>query len=347
MTFFNFIISLVKQMKRIFYFDNIKGLLILFVVLTHTLGICSDYYGFSRDWFKIITFFMMPLFIFITGIFARKSKKTPIKRASKMLIIFIIAQVLITLYYGLVLKTISPFKSIITPRFTLWYLLTCAWLYLLEYVFRKFKFKYVFIISLLFAILSGFISVITNTLSLTRTVTAIPFFVLGYYQKDIKLFDKVKKYKNVFFILTLIITVWFLFNQDFFLFKDTYLKYSYFVYDTPLECFLKRCLLYVIFFIFSGFILNIMPRKKTFLASLGNKTLTIYLIHGVLLKTIAHYKLFIDNAVIGTILTYALVIIITLTLDFIIKLIKKKGGILIRKFIRTSKKELYAAERTA
>lgn len=324
MTFLNFIISLVKQMKRIFYFDNIKGLLILFVVLTHTLGICSDYYGFSHDWFKIITFFMMPLFIFVTGIFARKSKKTPIKRTSKMLIIFIIAQVLITLYYGLVLKTISPFKSIITPRFTLWYLLTCAWLYLLEYVFRKFKFKCAFIISLLFAILSGFIRIITNALSLTRTVTAIAFFVLGYYQEDIKLFDKVKKYKNVFSILTLIITVWFLFNQDFFLFKDTYLKYNYFEYATPIECFLKRYLLYVIFFIFSGFILNIMPRKKTILASLGNKTLTIYLLHGVLLKTIARYKLFINNSVIGTILIYSLVIIITLTLNFIIKCIKKK-----------------------
>ncbi len=334
-------------MKRIFYFDNIKGLLILCVVLAHTLGVCSSYYGFSYSWFKIITFFMMPVFLFVTGVFAKKSRKTPAKRAGKMLMIFAIAQVVITLYFGLVLKTISPFKSIITPRFTLWYLLTCAWLYLLEYVFKKFKFKYVFIISLILALLSGFIGAITNTLSVTRTICSIPLFVLGYYSEEIKLFDKIKKHKNIIFVLTGIITIWFLFNQNFFVLKDTYLKYSYYVYDTPIECFLKRCLLYVFFFIFGSFILIIMPKNKTPLVKLGDKTLTIYLLHGVLLKTILHYKIFIDNAILGTILTYVMVILMTLAIDYIIKYVKKKGGILYGKHFKLSKKELSETKKAA
>lgn len=329
-------------MKRIFYFDNIKGLLILFVVLLHTLSVCSSYYNFNYNWFKIFMFFLMPIFIFVTGFFAKKSKKTPLKKAVKMLIIFVIAQILITLYYGYILKIISPNKSILIPRFTLWYLLTCFWLYLSEYLFKKFKFKYVFIFSLIFAILSGFISTITNNLSLSRTITLIPFFILGYYQEDIKLFLKIKKHKKVIYILTMIISIWFLFNQDFFLFKDTYLKYSYFVYNTPIECFLKRCILYLLIFIFSSFILLIIPKKKTVLANLGNKTLNIYLIHGALLKTILTYKLFINNSFIGTLLTYIVIILISLALYFIIKKIKT----LINKTIKILKKQIIPIRKT-
>ena len=185
--------------------------------------------------------------------------------------IFIIAQILVTLYYGYVLNIISPDKSLFIPRFTLWYLLTCGFLYLSEYLFRNHKFTPVFIISLIIALGSGFISQITNFLALTRTVTAIPFFVLGYYSEEIHAIEYAKKYKKIMFVLVPIITIWFLCNQNFFLFKDTYLKYSYFVYRTPMECFLKRCLLYLLFLIYSVFILNIIPEKKTFLANLGNK----------------------------------------------------------------------------
>lgn len=308
--------------KRIFYFDNIKGLLILFIVLLHTLSICSKYYNFDYSWFKIIMFFMIPLFIFVTGVFAKKSKRTPIKRAVKMLIIYIIAQVLITLYYAYILKIIPTDKSILIPRFTLWYLLTCFWLYLSEYLFRKFKFKYVFITSILITLFIGFISIISDTLSLSRSITALPFFILGYYQKDIKLFDKIEKSKNIIYILTIIITIWFFFNQDYFLFKDTYFKYNYFTYGTPLDCFIKRCILLIFVFIFSSFILLIIPKKKTVLANLGNKTLDIYLIHGALLKTILTYKLFINNSFIGTIITYIIVILISLGVHYTVKKVK-------------------------
>lgn len=313
-------------MKRNFYFDNIKGLLILCVILGHTLSICSTHYGFNSSLFKIVSFFMIPLFIFITGKFAKKSRKTPLKRSTRMLIIFIIAQILLTIYYGYILKIISPSKSILTPRFTLWYLLASSFLYLSEYIFRKYKFKYVFIISLILALGSGFISQITNFLSLTRTITSLPFFVIGYYSEEINILELSEKCKNISFILVPIIIIWFIFNQNFFLFKDTYLKYNYFTYRTPMECFLKRCLLYMLFPIFSTFIMNIMPKRKTLLASIGNKTLVIYLSHGILLKTIATFNIFINNPLIGTVITYLIVIIISVSLSYIFEKLKKLGG---------------------
>lgn len=309
-------------MKRIFYFDNLKGLLILCVVLEHTLTICSNYYGFNYSLFKIISFFIIPLFIFTTGKFAKRSRKTPFKRALKMLKIYIIAQILVTIYYGYVLQIISPSKSLLTPRFTLWYLLSCTFLYLSEYIIKNYKFRNVFIISLLIALGSGFISQVTDSLSLTRTIATMPFFIVGYYSEDINILEFASKYKRIIFILISLITIWFIFHQNFFLFKDTYLKYNYFTYRNPMECFLKRTLLYVFFFIFSLFILNIIPKKKIFLANLGNKTLSIYLVHGTLLKTMEHFCLFIDNPIIGTISTYFISILISVLLDYVTKIIK-------------------------
>ncbi len=92
-----------------------------------------------------------------------------------------------------------------------------------------FGFKKSFIISLIISLGSGFISFITNNLSLTRTLCLLPFFILGYYADEIKLFDFIKKYKNIIFICTTILLIWFLFNKDFFLAKDMYFKYNYFM----------------------------------------------------------------------------------------------------------------------
>ena len=199
-------------MKRIFYYDNLKGLLTMIVVLGHTLTISSDYYNYDGSIFKICSFFMIPIFLIITGMFSRKSKKEPITRAKKMFIIYVFAQITISLYYAYCLKIISPRKSIFIPRFTLWYLLTSAELYLVEYMLRKNSYKKMILISVLIALFSGFIPFVTNTLSITRTLAFLPFFIIGYYQEEIKLFDRVKKYKKVSIALVLVITIWFLFH---------------------------------------------------------------------------------------------------------------------------------------
>lgn len=39
-------------MKRIAYFDNTKGILIIFIILAHVLSLCSKYYNYSDDFFK-------------------------------------------------------------------------------------------------------------------------------------------------------------------------------------------------------------------------------------------------------------------------------------------------------
>ena len=103
-----------------------------------------------------------------------------------------------------------------------------------------------------------------------------------------------------------------------------YLKYNYYAYNTVFECFYKRVILYIIFFIYSGFIYCIFPRSKTIFTKLGYKTMLIYLSHGILLKTMEKYNLFILNSILGTFITYVAVIFLGFIIHWIINLLNRK-----------------------
>lgn len=51
-------------MKRIAYFDNAKGILIIFIILAHVLSLCSKYYNYSDDFFKFAALFMLQCIVF-------------------------------------------------------------------------------------------------------------------------------------------------------------------------------------------------------------------------------------------------------------------------------------------
>ncbi len=316
-------------MKRESYFDNVKAILIMCVVLGHTLSATSTYYGYEHDFFKIISFFMMPTFIFVTGYFAKKSRKSPLERAIRVLKYYVVFQTAITLYYAFVLNIVDfEWTFLFTPRYTLWYLLTCTCLYLSEYLIKKFPFKKLFFISLLLALLCGFIPFINEVLSLSRTITAFPMFLLGYKANDINLIKLINKYKKPALIYSGLILIIFLFNTDFFTFKDTYLKYSYFVYDDPITGFIKRLMLYGLFLIFSLAFLNIVSKNKTILTKVGSQTLYIYLFHGAIVKTLVTCKLLPENAIIGTIIAYIIAFGVSLIISLLITKIRKKKKLL-------------------
>lgn len=266
---------------------------------------------------------MMPLFIYMTGKFSRKSKKTPIKRAFKMLMYFLVSDMIINIYYGCVLDIIDPTDNLLAPRYTIWYLLTCTWLHLLEYIIKKIKPKTMLIISIMIAILCGFIPFVGEDLSISRTLTLLPFFVIGYYNKELKVVEFITKFKYLFYILTLIILVYYLLNQDIIRFKDVYMKYSYYEYESILNNFITRIILIPINFIFCITVANLMTKSKCILSHIGDKTLYIYISHGAIIKTLATIKMFPNNTIIGTILIFLFTLILGLLIHYIIQYIKK------------------------
>ena len=266
---------------------------------------------------------MMPLFIYVTAKFSRKSKKSPLKKALKMLMYFLVSDILISLYYGYVLGIIDPTNNLLAPRYTLWYLLTCFWLHLFEYIIRNLKPKKALIISIAIALLCGFIPFIGEDLSTSRTLTLLPFYILGYYNKEFNIKEIATKYKNIFYVLTAIILLFYLTNQSVIIFKDVYMKYSYYEYESILNNFITRIILIPVNCLFCVSVANLITKNKCILTSLGNKTLYVYLSHGAIIKTIDSLQMFPNNPVIGTILIFIFTLMTGILVHYIIEYIKK------------------------
>lgn len=176
----------VSTTSRDTYFDSLKFILIAFVVMGHVFDQnMNDSISLAIN--NTFYLFRIPLFIFISGYFCKKSasaekkKKTILKLAETLLTFQLISYLL----WGIINKgAFAPLWTIfIYPAWTLWYLYSLIWWRLLIYAMpQKFIDNYKFVIcsAFLISLLGGFIPVHTE-LSLQRTMTYMPLFFLGYY----------------------------------------------------------------------------------------------------------------------------------------------------------------------
>ncbi len=294
-----------EKKDRIYYFDNIKGILIIFTMIFHSISVGDNVYHFNDYFGSSILFFLIPGFIFVTGYFCAKSRRNPLMSALKMFIIYVILQLLISFYYADVLHIIDSHWDLLNPRYTLWYLLTCVYCYILSVPIKKIGFKWSLIISIVIALLVGFVDVIGEEMSISRTLVILPFFILGMYSQSKKIFEFIKKYWYVWLILSaIILTVYLIYPVPN---GIIYGKYAYSVmYDNSFEGLLKRIMMYGVNIVFTCLIFSLAPNNKTKLVVLGMNTLIIYVAHGVVLKTIVILMPLPNGALIGTIILFVL-----------------------------------------
>lgn len=310
-------------MKRIAYFDNAKGILIIFIVLAHVLSLCSSYYDYSDDFFKFATLFMLQGFFIISAFFSRKSKTSKWKRLQSLLKTYLIWQTIITIYFAFILHIINFNVNYLVPRYTLWFLITMMSYTLTDFILEKVNYKVMIPLSFIIGLLSGFIPIFGETLSLSRTFVFFPFYVLGYYAKDLDLFNKIKlpKIKKSTIVISIIILIVILCFDDILSIKILKGKYNYFDIDniTPIIAFLQRLLFYGLSLIVTIAFLNLVPSKESFLTKLGRNTLYIYLTQGIILKTFITEEFLLNNEVIGTVILFSLACILTVLFTKIIK----------------------------
>lgn len=312
---------------RVKYFDNAKGILILFIIVAHVFSACADYYGYEDNFFKFCSLFMIPCFFFISAYFSSKSKRSRISRILNMVKIYLIWQIIITMYYSFVLKTMNFSFNVLYPRYTYWFLVTMITYLILEYVFEKMNYKIMIPLSFVISLVAGFIPFIGEYASLARTFTFLPFYVIGFYAKDLKLVDKLRseKFRKTFIIASVIILILLLLNDDIMPYRLLRGKYSYYdVTGSLASVFFKRILFYIFSLIVSGTFFKVMSDKETIFTKLGQNTLYIYLTQGAILKTLVTYNLLFDNEILGTIITLILLIILTTVFEKAIACVKKR-----------------------
>lgn len=153
--------------------------------------------------FNWINIFAMPLFIFISGYYSRKKDKIDFRQSTwKLLEPLIIFHVIALVFY---VKTPLTIRSILSPWYMLWYLLSLIyWRMILQIIPDKILKRkgMILIATFCVSILAGFLP-FDRILSLQRTLALSPFFFLGYYMKgkNIILPDKYKPLCFVFLIM--------------------------------------------------------------------------------------------------------------------------------------------------
>lgn len=274
--------------ERLYKFDNIKGILIFLVVLGHFLELIKGY----DILYLTIYSFHMPLFIFVTGYFAKFNKH---KFISNLVCPYIIFQILYTYFEKIILGNDELTLTYSKPVWLLWYLFVIICYYLLIPLIQTKNRKsqiLIFLISVFMALLAGYDNSMGYTFSASRFFVFMPFFIAGYYMSQdktlIKRFINIEKSNKYGFALlagiiyTVIIVL--VLKQDIISKKMLYGSYSY--EKAEYTIFIRL----LIMLIAAGFIfmfLLIIPNKKVlFLSNIGSNTMPVFLLHGFVVKYI-------------------------------------------------------------
>ncbi len=287
-----------RRMVREYQFDSMKALLIFLVVLAHILhDFGTNPVGDAM--YKIIFSFHMPAFIFVSGYFARYNPKALFAKLFPLYLLFQFLHYLLDFIGNSVIdgQLMTVPLQFFTPRFTLWYLLAILAYQLLipvievESTGKKVK---ILIAAIGFGLLMGLTPDNDNFMAMSRIITFLPFFILGYYERQLRIFSRMKqksgKYgKAAAGLLAGILIVWISIfheqiNDQWFLGTKSYGEGGGTWYI--------RLIIYIVAFLWIGILMILIPgREISFVDKIGRNTLSVYLIHGLIVHSFEYISM--------------------------------------------------------
>jgi fucose 4-O-acetylase-like acetyltransferase len=325
-------------MERNIYLDNVKGLLIFFVVLGHVVQKYIYDSEIVLSIFVLINLFHMPLFVYISGYLSKDVKKVQSKAFVRFLLPYIVWN---SVYYILIsLQYRHLTFSFLSPGSMLWYFLSlftmCIFLPVLI------KIRYNVLLVFLFSLIIGFFGEFGHFCSFSRTICFFGFFLLGYYSNQNYL-DKIKALKWLWLWLIIILSV-FLFiylsttSSITDIFNSITRRMSYRENSNVWTGLSYRAIMIPCAILFSCFILSISVNKKTLLTQIGQNSIIIFIFQGYFLILTDHFININPNSITGIIILIVLSVGITFFLAlnifheiynkimrYILKLIKNKN----------------------
>lgn len=176
-------------MQRDQRLDTVKGLLIILVVIGHSI----ENFVFQCDTtatlvYNAIYSFHMPLFVLLSGYFFNPDKSW---RDQKKRLGMLMETLLVYQFIHMVLfpsESESIIRSLLTPGWTLWYLLSLIVWSLTAFILQKRyglmkNCKTIFIISIAISVVTAYIP-LTNEMAFHRTIGFWPFFIMGVILKN-------------------------------------------------------------------------------------------------------------------------------------------------------------------
>lgn len=264
--------------SRFGHIDALKGAGILLVVFGHFIEQPSGGSGLLHTAYIDIYSFHMPLFVFLSGIFARETLASRDYRKIIWTLFFplVVFQVIymavghLTDWY-----TYSPFA----PYWILWFVASLIGWRLLLPLFAS---PIGLAVAVFGALLAGYDDSVGYALSASRTIYFLPFFVLGHLY-GLQLVAVAKRHRVLFgciFVATMAaVTFWWLHGLD-----GSALTGSHDYDSAPPDATfpgIGRLLLMVLSIVAVLGFCAIVPERFEPLERLGERSLSIYLLHGL------------------------------------------------------------------
>lgn len=272
------------------YFDNVKLMLIILVVVGHVIIPLNSGQTF-KPLFTLIYSFHMPLFIFISGYFSKNIKSETYKRKifTNLIIPYFIFETLYSLFeYFFIANEAGQLRfSYFTPYWIMWFLFSMIiWKIVLPYVV-KIKTNVALILALVVGVIVGYASDVAYYASLSRTIVFFPFFLAGYYfNKNCLQYFSNFKWRIASILIICLSFVLFYYYPNF-------IKFEFFYQSMPYKEFemgewsggAYRLLSYTIAAILGMCTLVLIPQTHIpLITNLGKNTIYVYLLHGFVVK---------------------------------------------------------------
>ena len=167
--------------ERIALFDNIKGLLIILVVAAHFMLPVQNDNPVLSCMFDITYLFHMPLFIFVSGLFAKGAYRDGClnwNRIISFVLLGVAFQVLLYAVNGNLLERLHRIPNFVSAP---WYLISMAWWYLATPVLARLRPVGGVLACTALSLACGAFDCTDGWLALGRTLSFSPYFALGYY----------------------------------------------------------------------------------------------------------------------------------------------------------------------
>ena len=266
--------------------DILKFFLIFCVVFGHCLGHYLKQINVVGV-YNFVYFFHMPLFVFLSGYFTKKSSLRCKKfwvgefRLFETYLIFDFFHRLSSILDGTFV-----IRDLIEPSWSLWYLISLIyWRFLIQVMSSLFSnWKHMLAIAFLLSLTSGFVT-IAYGLSFQRTFSFLPFFVIGYIVSQNNLIDRIRAVNHflpaAICLVFLIVCILFV-DVDIHTIVWGAFPYCESGYAVQVA-FLYRVCYYLIGLLLTFSIINVFNFNNSFFAIEGRKTIIYYVYHTLLL----------------------------------------------------------------
>ncbi|BBF43353.1 putative membrane protein [Lachnospiraceae bacterium KM106-2] len=325
--------------KRDAWFDNYKALLIILVVVGHFIEPLRDDHGTVNDLYFIIYSFHMPAFIMISGYFSKK--KVPLMKEVKTLLVpYLIFQFSHYILYNLVLEE-SKELHLFQPHFTLWYIFCLfVWKFITPYVT---KIKYIFPIAVVFGMTIGVDSTMGTLMSISRIIVYYPFFLLGYYadKERVAAFFHNRIWKVIAgsIVAGYGLLIYFVVPND-----DVYNKFvscRYCYEELELNAYEGTLLMgafYLVALVLTISVGLLISSKVHWFTYLGQRTMSIYLFHGLIQRFLLGYTDIYDeintHLEVGELLAFSVVLTFVLSFPVFMSMVKKLSNLKIERILK-------------